>query len=130
MSETSEKLQKYRMSRRNFEKIVESQWLQRLNDLQNWHHCQTVRDNVWNFAVAYSRALVSLLYIFPSSFGFLPGLFIAVVSARFASWKFIFLVWVNLKRDTSYRRYPTTSRHKLPTAKRLLTRDNSQTMES
>ena len=70
--------------------------LQRLNDLQNWHHFQTVRDNFWIFAVAYSRALVSLLYFFTSSFGFLPGLFIAFVSARFASWKFIFLVWVHL----------------------------------
>ena len=79
-------------------------------------------DSVWNFAVAYSRALVSLLYFFTSSFGFLPGLFIAFVSARFASWKFIFLVWVHLKRDTSYRRYPTTSRHKLPTARRFVTK--------
>ena len=29
-----------------FWKIVESQWLQRLNDLQNWHHSQTVRDAI------------------------------------------------------------------------------------
>ena len=61
--------------------------LQRLDDLQNWHHFQTIRDNVWNFAVAYPRALVSLLYFFTSSFGFLLSLFIAFVSARFASWK-------------------------------------------
>ena len=47
---------------------------------------------------------------------------IAFVSARFASWLFIFLVWVHLKRDTTYRRYPTTSRHKLPTAKRFVTK--------
>ena len=33
-----------RVSRRNFGKIVESEWLQRLNDLQNWHHFQTVRE--------------------------------------------------------------------------------------
>ena len=33
-----------------------------------------VRDNVWNFAVAYSRALDSLLYFFTSSFGFLLGI--------------------------------------------------------
>ena len=51
---------------------------------KNWHHFQTVRDNVRNFAVAYSRALVSLLYFF-TTFVFLPGLFIAFVSARFAS---------------------------------------------
>ena len=89
---------------------------------KNWHHFQTVRDNVWNYAVAYSRALVSLLYFFTSSFCFLPGLFIAFVSARIASWKLYFLVWVHLKRDTSYRQYPTTSRHKLPTAKRLVTK--------
>ena len=49
--------------------------LQRLDDLQNWHHFQTVLDNVCNFAVAYSRALVSLLYFFTSSFGFLLGLY-------------------------------------------------------
>ena len=49
--------------------------LQRLDDLQNWHHFQTVLDNVWNFAVAYSRALVSLLYFFTSLFGFLLGLY-------------------------------------------------------
>ena len=60
--------------------------------------------NVWNFAVAYFRALVSLLYFFTSSFGFLLGLFIAFVFARFASWKFHFLVWVHLKRGTNYRR--------------------------
>ena len=48
--------------------------LQRLNDLQNWHHFQTVRDNVWNFAVAYSRALAFSLYFFTSSFGFLLGI--------------------------------------------------------
>ena len=80
---------------------------ERLNGLQNWHHFQTVRDNVWNFAVAYSRALDSWLYLFTSSF--LARHFIAFVSARFASWKFNFLVWVHLKRDTTYRRYPTTS---------------------
>ena len=61
------------------------------------------------FSGACSRALVSLLYLFTSSFGFLLGHFIAFVSDRFASWKFIFLVWVHLKRDTSYRRYPTIS---------------------
>ena len=97
--------------------------LQRLNDLQSWHHFQTVLDSVCNFALAYSRALVSLLYFFTSSFGFLPGLFIAFVSARFASWKFVFSVWVHLKRDTSYRRYPTTSRYKLPTARRFVTKE-------
>ena len=70
--------------------------------------------------MAYSRALVFSLYFFTSSFVFLPGLSIAFVSARFASWKFIFLVWVHLKRDTSYRRYPTTSPHKLPTARRFV----------
>ena len=95
--------------------------MQRLNYLQYWHHFQTAVANVLNFAVAYSRALVSLLYFYTSSFGFLPGLFIVFVSARFASWIFFFLVWVHLKRDTSYRRYPTTSRHKLPTAKRFVT---------
>ena len=99
-----------------------SSCLQRLDDLQNWHHFQTVLDNVWNFAVAYSRALVFLLYFFTSSFGFSVGLFIAFVSARFASWKFNYLVWVHLKRDTTYRRYPTTSRHKLPTARRFVTK--------
>ena len=67
--------------------------------------------------MAYSRALVSLLYFFTSPFGFLPGLFIAFVSARFASWKFIFLVWVHLKRDTSHRRYPTTSRKQVTNGK-------------
>ena len=39
------------------------QCLQRLDDLQNWHHFQTVVSfycNVLNFAVAYSRAFVSL----------------------------------------------------------------------
>ena len=78
------------MSRRNFGKIVESLWLQRLNDLQKWHNFQMKRDNVWNFAMAYSRALVSLLHFFTISFGFLLGIFIAFVSARFASWKFNF----------------------------------------
>ena len=34
--------------------------------------------------VAYSRAFVSVLYLFPSSFGFLLGLY-CFVSARFAS---------------------------------------------
>ena len=38
--------------------LVESQCLQRLDNLQKWHHFQTVLYNVWNFAVAYSRALV------------------------------------------------------------------------
>ena len=91
-SETSEKLQKYRMPRRNFGDFgcIFRQCLQRLDDLQNWHHFQKVLDSVWNFAVAYSRTLVSLLYFFSRSFGFLPGLFIASVSARFASWKYIF----------------------------------------
>ena len=85
--------------------------LQRLDDLQNRHHFQTVLDNVWNFAVACSRgrSLVSLLYVFTSSCGFLLGLLIAYIYARFASWKFNILVWVHLKRDTDYRRYPTTS---------------------
>ena len=96
--------------------------LQRLDDLQNWHHFQTVLDDVWNFAVAYPRALVSLqwMYFLTSSFGFLLGLFISFVSDRFASWKFNFLVWVHLKRDTNFRRYPTTSWHKLPTARRFV----------
>ena len=110
-SETSEKLQKYRMSRRNFGDFGCILCLQRLDDLQNWHHLQTVFDDVWNFAVAYPRALVSLqwMYFLTSSFGFLLGLFISFVSDRFASWKFNFLVWVHLKRDTNFRRYPTTS---------------------
>ena len=83
--------------------------LQRLDDLHNWHHFQTVPpDNVWNFAVACSRALVSLLYFFTSSCGYLLGLLIAFISARFASWKFNILLWVHLKRDTNYRRHPTT----------------------
>ena len=83
--------------------------LQRLDELQNWHHFQTVVDDVWNFAVAYSRALVSLLYFFNSSFGFLPGLFIAFVSAHSCQLEIHLLVWVHPKRDTNYRRYPTTS---------------------
>ena len=102
--------------------LVASSCLQRLDDLQNWHHFQTVLDTDWNFAVAHSRALVSLLHFFTSSFGFLLGLFIAFVSARFASWKFNFLEWVHLKRDTNYRRYPTTSWHKLPTARCFVTK--------
>ena len=96
--------------------------LQRLDDLQNWHHFQTVLDNVWNFAVACSRALISILYIFTSSCGFLLGLLIAFISACFASWKFNILVWVHLKRDTDYRRYPTTWLHKLPTARPFVTK--------
>ena len=64
--------------------LVESERLQRLDDLQNWHHFQTVLDDVWNFAVVYSRAFVSLLYFFTSLFGFLLGLY-CFVSARFAS---------------------------------------------
>ena len=55
--------------------LVASLCLQRLDDLQNWHHFQMVLDNVLNFAVAFSRALASLLYFFTSSFGFLLGLY-------------------------------------------------------
>ena len=73
------------------ENLIESSCLQRLDDLQTCHHFQTVLDNYWNFAVAYSRALVYLLYFLTSSFGFLLG-FYFFVSARFASWKFIFLL--------------------------------------
>ena len=94
-SETSEKLQNHRMSRRNFADfgcIFSRLCLQRVGVSQNWHHFQAVLGSVWNFAVVYSRALVSSLYFFTSSFGFLPGLFIALVSARFATWKFIFFV--------------------------------------
>ena len=32
----------------------------RMDVLQNWHHFQTVVANVWNFAVAFSRAFVLL----------------------------------------------------------------------
>ena len=32
------------------------------------------------------------------------------------------IVWVHQKRDKNYRRYPTTSRHKLPTATRIVTK--------
>ena len=76
-SETSEKLQKYRKSRRNSRPLgcvlnVCSAWI-RFTKLASFPN-QTVRDNVWNFAVAYSRALVSLLYFFTSSFGFLLGI--------------------------------------------------------
>ena len=121
-SETSGKLQKYRMSRRNFGNFG---WIL-MSATPGWFRksasIQTVLDNVWNFAVAYSRALVYLLYFFTSSFGLLLGLLIAFVSARFASWKFNFLVWVHLKRDTNYRRYPTTSWHKLQTARRFVTK--------
>ena len=59
--------------------------LQRLDDLQNWHHFQTVLDNVWNFAVAYSRAFVALLYFFTSRLvscsAFLLLLFLLVLPA-------------------------------------------------
>ena len=87
-SEKSEKLQKYRMSRSDFGDFgcIFRLCLQRLDDLQNWHHFQTVLDSVWNFAVAYSRALVSLLHFFTSSFGFSPAffvpLFVLVLPAR------------------------------------------------
>ena len=40
--------------------LVVSSRLQRLDDLRNWHHSQTVVANVLNFAVAYSRAFVLL----------------------------------------------------------------------
>ena len=67
---------KYTACRRGISEILDvSLCLQRLDDLQNWHHFQTVLDHVLNFAVAYSRALVSLLYFFTSSFGFLLGLY-------------------------------------------------------
>ena len=40
--------------------LVVSRRLQRLDDIQNWRHFQTVVANVLNFAVAYSRAFVLL----------------------------------------------------------------------
>ena len=40
--------------------LVVSSRLQRLDDLQNWNHFQTVVANALNFAVAYSRAFVLL----------------------------------------------------------------------
>ena len=79
---------------------------------KNWHHFQTVRDNVWNFALSYSRAVVSLLYFFTSSFGFLLGILLLLFLLVLPAGNSIFLEWVHLKRDTNYRRYPTTSRHK------------------
>ena len=60
-SETMEKLQKYRMSRKQFRRFwlylkVCSAWM----IYKNWHHFQTVVATVLNFALAYSRAFVLL----------------------------------------------------------------------
>ena len=59
-SETSEKLQNI-ACRGEILEILDVSWrLQRLDDLQHWHHFQTVVANVLNFAVAYSRAFILL----------------------------------------------------------------------
>ena len=73
-SETSEKLQRYRVSRRNSTEILAvSSRLLRLDDLRNRHHFQTVVSchcNVLKIAVAYSQASVSLDVCRSSAFVF------------------------------------------------------------
>ena len=58
-SETSEVLQKIPHVEEEFRELyLYSKCLQRLDDLQTWHHFQTVVGKVFNFAVAYTLLLL------------------------------------------------------------------------
>ena len=85
--------------------LVVSSSLQRLDDLQNWHHSQTVVScycNVLNFAVAYSRAFVLLKRLFCLTSAGFDRLFVLLTSAGLERMKHVKVFEGRLQRPSPF----------------------------